>query len=123
MDKDFYQAIIIPLIRRVVPSNIANEICNVQPMQSFGDLIPRILVIERTTKKHGNGIFARIRLEDNVAGGFLLGFTERDALIINEWCKEHKAGNRTAFNEWQFHTEEELTMFVLRWNGVTPPAA
>lgn len=35
---------------------------------------------------------------------------------IAEWCKDNDCGKRMSFNQFKFRTEEELTMFMLRWS-------
>lgn len=44
-----------------------------------------------------------------------------DMEIITEdmgrWCKDTGCGVRTAYNEFKFKDDEQLTMFVMRWGG------
>ena len=35
---------------------------------------------------------------------------------INEWAQEHKCGVRKAYGTWEFKSEAEITMFLLRWS-------
>lgn len=35
---------------------------------------------------------------------------------IAKWCTENDCGKRMSFNQFKFRTEEELTMFMLRWS-------
>ena len=34
---------------------------------------------------------------------------------MESWCKENNCGHRVEHNIFKFLTEEELTMFMLRW--------
>jgi hypothetical protein len=34
---------------------------------------------------------------------------------IQEWSDTHKCGVRTSFDTFKFYTEEEITLFLLRW--------
>ena len=33
-----------------------------------------------------------------------------------EWCIENDCGYRTSYNEFVFRTQEQITMFILRWS-------
>jgi hypothetical protein len=35
---------------------------------------------------------------------------------IAAWCRDNECGKRMSFNQFKFRTEEELTMFLLRWS-------
>jgi len=43
------------------------------------------------------------------------GLNERDMDPIHQWSKENDCGVRTSFDTWQFRTDEEITVFLLRW--------
>lgn len=34
---------------------------------------------------------------------------------IDRWCREHQCGKLVALKRFAFRTEEELTMFTLKW--------
>jgi hypothetical protein len=34
---------------------------------------------------------------------------------VHEWSKENDCGVRISFDTWQFKTDEEITVFLLRW--------
>lgn len=44
------------------------------------------------------------------------GLNERDMDPIHHWSKENDCGIRTSFDTWKFETDEEITMFLLRWS-------
>jgi len=44
------------------------------------------------------------------------GLNERDMDPIHQWSRENDCGIRTSFDTWQFHTDEEITVFLLRWS-------
>ena len=43
------------------------------------------------------------------------GLNERDMDPIHACSKENNGGVRTSFDTWQFRTDEEITVFLLRW--------
>jgi hypothetical protein len=43
------------------------------------------------------------------------GLNEQDMDPIHAWSQEHSCGTRTSFDTWQFRTDEEITVFLLRW--------
>jgi hypothetical protein len=45
-----------------------------------------------------------------------LGLNERDLDPVQKWSREHDCGVRTSFDTWQFRTDEEITMFLLKWS-------
>ena len=36
---------------------------------------------------------------------------------IGRWCSETGCGRRTAYNEFTFREEKQITLFLLRWSG------
>ena len=44
------------------------------------------------------------------------GLNERDMDPVHEWSNENDCGVRTSFDTWQFRTEAEITVFLLRWS-------
>jgi hypothetical protein len=44
-----------------------------------------------------------------------LGLNERDMDPIHQWSRENNCGTRVSFDTWQFRTDEEMTVFLLRW--------
>ena len=44
------------------------------------------------------------------------GLKESDMDPVHEWCKQTECGTRTSFDTWQFRTEAEITVFLLRWS-------
>ena len=45
-----------------------------------------------------------------------LGLNERDMDPVHEWSREHHCGTRVSFDTWQFKTDEEITVFLLKWS-------
>lgn len=43
------------------------------------------------------------------------GLNEQDMDPVHKWSKENDCGIRTSFDTWQFRTDEEMTVFLLRW--------
>lgn len=35
---------------------------------------------------------------------------------IQAWTEEHRCGVRKSYNSWEFRSESEITMFLLRWS-------
>ena len=44
------------------------------------------------------------------------GLTDDDMDVVQKWCVEHDCGKRLSFDLFQFRTEAEVTMFMLRWS-------
>jgi len=49
------------------------------------------------------------------ARGFERGLRESDMDPIQEWTEECNCGKRMSFNVWQFKTEKQITMFLIKW--------
>jgi hypothetical protein len=49
--------------------------------------------------------------------GFERGLNESDMDPIQAWSKECNCGVRTSFNVWQFKSEKQITMFLIRWSN------
>jgi len=43
------------------------------------------------------------------------GLNEQDMDPVQHWCWETGIGKRMSFDTFQFKTEKEITMFLLRW--------
>lgn len=37
--------------------------------------------------------------------------------LIGLWCKDTGCGRRTAYNEFTFREEKQITLFLLRWSS------
>jgi hypothetical protein len=48
--------------------------------------------------------------------GFERGLNESDMDPIQAWSVECNCGLRTSFNVWQFKSEKQITMFLIRWS-------
>jgi hypothetical protein len=44
------------------------------------------------------------------------GLTESDMDVIQEWCKQNKCGRRISFDTFLFATEQDISLFLLRWS-------
>jgi hypothetical protein len=40
---------------------------------------------------------------------------DADMALVERWCREHRCGKRSGFNKFFFETDEQMTMFRLRW--------
>ena len=54
--------------------------------------------------------------EDVAPRGFERGLNESDMDPIQAWSAECNCGVRTSFNVWQFKSEKQITMFLIRWS-------
>lgn len=59
-------------------------------------------------------LYARM-LHDNGAVT-LTGMREEHMVEIADWCYQNKCGKRTAYDQYEFKNEKQMTMFLLRWN-------
>ena len=48
--------------------------------------------------------------------GFERGLRETDMDPIQAWTTECRCGTRMSFNIWQFKSEKQITMFLIRWS-------
>jgi len=46
-----------------------------------------------------------------------IGITDEDMKTIHEWSKQIGCGYRISFDTWQFETQLEITMFLLKWSS------
>jgi hypothetical protein len=48
----------------------------------------------------------------------IYGFGLKEAHLdpVQAWCEENKCGKRTSFRKFRFHSEEQMTMFLLKWS-------
>jgi hypothetical protein len=46
-----------------------------------------------------------------------VGVGEQDMNPIQAWCEDNKCGIRTSFDTFQFKSNAEMTMFLLRWGS------
>ena len=55
---------------------------------------------------------------DNVnPRGFERGLNETDLEPVQVWSQECHCGIRMSFDLWQFKTEKQITMFLMRWTS------
>ena len=48
---------------------------------------------------------------------FELGLKESDMDPIQKWCQESNCGERISFDLFQFTSDKQITMFLLRWSS------
>lgn len=48
--------------------------------------------------------------------GSIYGLRETDMDPIQAWTTECRCGTRMSFNIWQFTSEKQITMFLIRWS-------
>ena len=48
---------------------------------------------------------------------FELGIKESDMDPIQKWCEDSNCGKRISFDMFQFKTDKQITMFLLRWSS------
>ena len=51
------------------------------------------------------------------ARGFEMGLKESDMDPIQKWCQDSNCGKRISFDMFQFKTDKQITMFLLRWSS------
>jgi hypothetical protein len=60
-----------------------------------------------------NSLSARTRIQPR---GFEVGINEQDIDPIQQWCEENNCGKRVSFDTFQFKTNAQKTMFLLKWS-------
>ena len=48
---------------------------------------------------------------------FEMGLKESDMDPIQKWCQDSNCGKRISFDMFQFKTDKQITMFLLRWSS------
>lgn len=48
---------------------------------------------------------------------FEIGIKESDMDPIQKWCQDSNCGKRISFDMFQFKTDKQITMFLLRWSS------
>ena len=56
-----------------------------------------------------------VKFEPVVEPGYFDIANDADMQLVDEWCREHRCGKRSAFNKFFFATDAEMTMFRMRW--------
>ena len=62
------------------------------------------------------GLKLQAYTDDVAPRGFERGLNESDMDPVQEWSTECNCGVRMSFNVWQFKTEKQITMFLIRWS-------
>lgn len=119
------QKILLPMIRQVFPTLIAQQILSVQPMAptaaDYGSIFTMMAAYEdpNITKFHKKYKFSR-------AKWYIAEFNWRNNSEVNEWCTNHFGPHDKypdAWSRWQriydekvhFRDEDDAIMFKLRW--------
>jgi hypothetical protein len=75
--------------------------------------------IQWARHKRRPGFWLRVPMEfwDNRRASTLTDAISIDSYLdsIAAWSKETGCGSRQAYDMWKFNTEEEMTMFLLKW--------
>jgi hypothetical protein len=56
-----------------------------------------------------------VRLEPVTEPGYFDIANDADMQTVDAWCREHQCGQRSGYNKFFFDTDEQITMFKLRW--------
>lgn len=57
-----------------------------------------------------------LRLEPVTDPGYFDVANDADMQVVESWCRENDCGQRSGFNKFFFATDEQMTMFKLRWS-------
>jgi hypothetical protein len=63
------------------------------------------------------GLKLQAYTDDVAPRGFERGLNESDMDPIQAWTEECRCGKRTSFNVWQFKSEKQVTLFLLKWSS------
>ena len=104
--------IIIPMIRRIMPGVIANDILGVQPMTAFARGLVKLQISQ--IDMHWNCTFYSMSIRKDVLSD------------IREWVKENVPKEKYWFYEdrrsiaysFNFYDEQDVVAFKLKWDGV-----
>lgn len=61
------------------------------------------------------GLKLQAYVDEIGARGFERGLREHDMDPIQAWSDECNCGKRMSFNIWQFKSEKQITMFLIKW--------
>jgi hypothetical protein len=61
------------------------------------------------------GLKLQAYTDDVAPRGFERGLNESDMDPIQVWSERCRCGTRMSFNVWQFKSEKQITMFLIRW--------
>ena len=62
------------------------------------------------------GLKLQAYADDISSRGFGRGLNESDMDSVQAWTEECHCGTRMSFNVWQFASEKQITMFLIRWS-------
>lgn len=115
------QSVLLPIIRRVMPTIIANDILGVQNMIDL-DFAPWIMKMEKVHYQH----FVRLnnrrktqRISNLDAAGYTCVKLDRGWNDPREWCNKNlKPGSYINLHtRFWFAYERDATLFMLRWGA------
>jgi hypothetical protein len=81
-------------------------------MQKFYDMQPPIKIIWHQLPGH--------KLKASwlpTVRKFEMGLKESDMDPIQKWCQDSNCGKRLSFDTFQFASDKQITMFLLRWSS------
>jgi hypothetical protein len=122
-----YDPVILPIIRRVWPNILANELIGVQPMtgpvgEIFGRRPNGRVLMNKVHYRHFVRVYNRRKYHrpEYITS---LGYTHvrvriSDAIAVQRWCREIlRAGSYVrSHNDFWFAYERDATLFTLRWS-------
>lgn len=118
-----FKNITLPMIQRVLPSLIAQEIIGVQPMpNSAGNIFTQIFV----SKQDPNIVKFHKKYKFSRAKWYIAEFDETFYNEVDEWCAKQFGKHDKCPDAWSrwwhkyessihFRDEKDYIMFVLRW--------
>jgi hypothetical protein len=57
-----------------------------------------------------------VRFDPVTDPGYFDIASDADMQTVAEWCHQHHCGKRSGYNKFFFDTDEQMTMFKLRWS-------
>ena len=114
--------ILMPMIRKILPGTIAQNIVGVQPMQGIGGSIYTM-----RPSQPRNITFEKTKVDMHWCCEFMPGINVTSTIAIEEWLKQFPKTNywTQQDNPWgtyyvNIYDEEMLTAFILRWQNSAP---
>jgi hypothetical protein len=62
------------------------------------------------------GYWLRVQMKHDTGAITPTGLREEHLIPVQQWSEKFHCGRRMSFDLWQFDTEEERSMFLLRWS-------
>lgn len=117
MDKDNWSSVLLPMIRKVMPALIAQDIVGVQPMTgptgSIFNVNPKYLKYEvLDTSWQSTCPFGHTAIQTNVE---IAHWIEQQPVHMWKYIDLEKDGRTFALNTYFFVSNELLTWLRMRW--------